>query len=100
MSAKIISLLLSKLNLRRIGERARGERHLDLRQRLDDAIRGANAEKERDLEVRRKRVVVDDFTKRRQEQFAVALGLMLVAMEDDKGKVGQHGRENEDENNR
>jgi len=95
MSAKVISLLFSRLNLRRIGERARRERHLDLRQRIDDATRRVNAGKERELEARRNRVVVDDFTKRRQEQFALAFGLLLVAME----QVEEYGRSNEEEEN-
>lgn len=98
MSAKVISLLLSRLSLRQTGERVGREKHLDLR--LDDAIRRVNAEKERDLEARRKGVVVDDFTKRRQEQFALAFGLLLVAMGDRKPQVEQHDRKGKDENNR
>jgi len=70
MSAKVISLLLSRLNQRQTGERARRERHLDLRlQRIDDEVRRINAEKERELEARLRRVVVDDFMKRRQGQY-------------------------------
>ena len=88
--------MLSRLNLRRLNERARREKHLDLRRRIDDATHRVNAEKERKLEARRKRVVVDDFTKRRQEQFALAFGLMLVAME----QVEEYGRKNEDANKR
>jgi hypothetical protein len=98
MSAKVISLLLSRLSLRRTGERVGREKHLD--PRLDDAVRSVNAEKEREREVRRKRVVVDDFTKRRQEQFALAFGLLLVAMGDRKPQVEQYDRKGKDENNR
>jgi len=100
MRAKVISLLLSRLSLRQTGERVTRERHLDLRQRLDDAIRQASAGKEREREARRKRVVVDDFTKRRQEQFAVAFGLLLVATGDDKLQVEQYDGRNEDDDNR
>jgi hypothetical protein len=45
-------------------------------------------------------VVVDDFTKRRQEQFALAFGLLLVAMGDRKPQVEQYDRKGKDENNR
>jgi len=88
MSAKIISLLFSRANLRRIGEQVRREKHLDLRLRIDDAIRQVNAEKEHEREARRERVVVDGFTKRRQEQFALAFGLLLAMDRKNKDEEG------------